>query len=331
MQHDYFFPIAYRQGRDSDYFFVHGQEKALQRLFLKNLQVKIKGGPPQNMTVKLGVSRFRMGQIKPSEKILAAIQERVNNCSLHGGVDILNLDSFSAHEELREVIVNLGNKSVLTLFCSHINNIDRVKTQFKKFKMASNNLSKLDPFASLEDLTFKVLDLRYNQIFDLDQFKHLRNLNIEEIYLTGNAIEKIPRYQERIKEMIPSLICLDGMEFTSSRISNSVLQTLKAVTATLPITTKKVFKNCNDPIKTIMDGLVVKTNDVSEYMKVNFVSFNDKAMWHQVILNHEKKATKDELLEELFTMCGRVNFFPCYYRVNVLLLRFIYKLINFYS
>lgn len=268
------------------------------------------------MTVKLGVSRFRMGQIKPSEKILAAIQERVNNCSLHGGLDILNLDSFGTHEELREVIVNLGNKSVLTLFCSHLNNIDRVKTQFKKFKMASNNLSKLDPFTCLEDLTFKVLDLRYNQIFDLDQFKHLRTLNIEEIYLTGNAVEKIPRYQERIKEMIPSLIRLDGMEFTSSRIANSVLQTLKAVSSSLPPVTKKIFKNCNDPIKTIMDGLVVKTNDVSEYLKVNFVSFNDKAMWHQVILNHEKKATKDELLEELFTMCGRVNFFPCYYRVS---------------
>ena len=270
------------------------------------------------MTVKLGVSRYRMGQIKPSEKILAAIQERVNNCSLHGGVDTLNLDSFSGHEELREVIVNLGNHSVLTLFCSHINNIGHVKTQFKKFKMASNNLSKLDPFASLDDLTFKVLDLRYNQIFDLDQFKHLTNLNIEEMYLTGNAIEKIPRYQERIKEMIPSLIRVDGMEFTSSRISNSILQTLKAVTSSQTPKIKKIYKNCNDPIKSIMDGLVVKANDVSEYLKVNFVSFNDKAMWHQVILNHEKKASKDEILEELFTMCGRVNFFPCYYRVSVL-------------
>ncbi|CAO1415170.1 unnamed protein product [Diamesa tonsa] len=187
VEDEFFFPIAYRYGRDVDKFFVHCQEKAILKFFDNDLTVNVKGNPLK-IEMKLGVSLFRSGHLKPLDKLKEVVRETFKLRTLHGSDDVLNFDSFSNHDALKEIIVDLSNQSCLTLLINVISQKKEIKSEIKTLKLARNNIKNLKAFDNFHNMNFKVLDLTYNKISDIDDFRYLKTNQISEILLDGNPI-----------------------------------------------------------------------------------------------------------------------------------------------
>ena len=73
-----FAPFGYRPRTEVDFFLVHNQGRALQKLFMSCLKIKIKGAEVP-LYVRLGVARFTTGHPNIGDKLFACIQERMNS------------------------------------------------------------------------------------------------------------------------------------------------------------------------------------------------------------------------------------------------------------
>ncbi|CAO1408743.1 unnamed protein product [Diamesa serratosioi] len=306
---EFFFPIAYRQGREEDKFFVNCQEKALLRFFDNKLIVNVRDIPIK-ITMKVAVSLFRPGQIKPLDKLKEVVNERFINRSLHGSVDVLNLDSLSTHGAMQEIIVDLSNISCLSLLINAISLKKQIKDEIKTLKLAKNNLKNLIPFDIFHNMNIKVLDLTYNKISSFNEFHHLEKLQLKELFIIGNNdICRISGYQEKLKEILPTLNRVDDMCFETLNPIN-----FDDEAGPSGQSTTKVYINGNEPIVHLSDGELIKPSDVNKHTKELFKKYKNSDLWHCVILQHGGKATKDEMLNELFVMCDAFTFFPCYYK-----------------
>lgn len=328
MRDEFFFPIAYRQEKDKDRFFVHCQEKAVLCFFDNNLIVNVRNIPIK-ITMNLGVSLFRSGQIKPLDKLKEVVNDRFN-FSLHGLVDVLNLDSLSTHEAMQEVIVDLSNNSCLSLLINVISQKKQIKDGIRTLKLAKNNLKYLKPFKNFHNMNIKVLDLTYNKIGSFNEFQYLIELELQELFIIGNNdICRTSGYQEKLKEILPTLNRVDDMCF-------GIPEPMDIDDEPCGQSTIKVYLNGNEPLAHLSDGDLIKPNDINEHSKEQFNKYKNSDMWHSVIvcnkllsdekttiiikfllfqLQHEGKASKEEILIELFEICDSFNFFPCYYTV----------------
>lgn len=280
MQDEFFFPIAYRQGREDDKFLVHCQEKAILKMFESNLTVNVRGIPTK-IEMRIAMSLFRSGQIKPLDKIKEVVNERLMNRTLHGSLNVLNLDNFSDHGALQEIIVDLSNQSCLSVLINVISQKKQIKDEIKTLKLAKNNLKNLKPFDNFYDMSIKVLDLTYNKISNFDEFQHLEKLELEELFVIGNKeICRTSGYQEKLKVMLPTLKRVDDVCFETPEPME-----FEDEPGTSGQSTNNVFKNGNEPLVHLSDGEIIKPNDVNKYSKEQFKKYENSYMWHSVIVS----------------------------------------------
>lgn len=278
MEGEFFFPIAYRSGRDEDKFFVHCQEKAILKFFDNKLIVKVKE-TTLRIEMKLGVSSFRSGQIKPLDKLKEVVKERFLNRDR--SIDVLNLDSFSTHRALEEIIVDLSNRSCLSLLINVISQKKEIQNEIKTLNLAKNNIKNLKALDSFHNMNIKVLDLTDNKISNIDEFKNLVKLNLEKLYILGNKeICRTPGYQEKIKEMLPTLNIVDKMCFGTPEPMEFADEPGPSGRSTI-----KVYKNGNEPLAHLSDGELITPNDVNQHTKEQFKKYEKSDMWHSVIVS----------------------------------------------
>lgn len=279
MEDEFFFPIAYRNGRDEDKFFVHCQEKAILKFFGSNLILNVRGHHLR-IELKLGVSSFRSGQIKPLNKLREVIQDSFQLRTPHGS-DVLNLDSFSTHAALQEIIVDLSNQSCLTLLINTISQKREIRDEIKTLKLAKNNIKNLKAFDNFHNMNFKVLDLTYNKISNINEFHHLVELNLEKMFILGNnEICKTPGYQEKIRGILPTLQNIDNMCFGTPEPME-----FDDEAGPSNRSTRKVYENGNETLVHLTDGDLIKVNDVNEHSKEQFKKYEKSDMWHKVVVS----------------------------------------------
>lgn len=233
--------------------------------------------------MKIGVSTFRSGQIKPLDKLKEVVKEKFLNRTRDGSFDMLNLDSFSTHGALEEIIVDLSNQSCLSLLIDVISQKKEIKDTIKTLKLANNNIKNLEAFDNFHNMNIKVLDLTYNKISNIDEFHNLMKLNLEKLYILGNReICRTPDYQEKLKEILPTLDTVDDMCFGTPEPIVFADEPGPSGRSTI-----KVYKNGNEPLVHLSDGDLIMPNDVNKHTKKQFKKYEKSEMWHSVVVSIE--------------------------------------------
>lgn len=167
-----FYPVAYREGKVSDYFFLRCCHKALMQLFENNCKLPMEEHQFLDVTIKFGVAKFQQGQITQSEKVSFILKEKVHKAGDDG---ILNLDEFSNHPTLVDISLNLANTACFRMICLKINAMDAVRSKIRKISLASNGIGNLEPFSDFNKIKLRVLDLRNNHV------RYFKTFTIKEI------------------------------------------------------------------------------------------------------------------------------------------------------
>lgn len=156
-----FYPVAYRESKVSDYFFLRACHKALVQLLEHNCKLPMEDNQCMDVTIKLGVAKYQQGQINQNEKVSAILREKAMKAGEEG---VMNLDQFPNHPTLVDVALNLSNTASFRMVCSKINSIDAVRTKIRKISLVNNEIRNLEPFADFNRIKLKVLDLRNNHV-----------------------------------------------------------------------------------------------------------------------------------------------------------------------
>ncbi|KAH0574966.1 hypothetical protein SS50377_22583 [Spironucleus salmonicida] len=89
--------------------------------------------------------------------------------------------------------------------------------QLRELDVSDNQLSVLDGIQTCQKL--EVLNIQWNQIQDLTQFNFLQKTQIKEIYTKGNTVEAEALFEAKLKEMIHSLIFVNGKTVNYSNVN----------------------------------------------------------------------------------------------------------------
>lgn len=231
MQNEFFTPIAYSKGREVDYFLICNQRGALKKLFENGLKFNI-NGTDVRLSVKLRVGSVeKIYQQIVLERVIKSIKDQMDSAGLDDRKDVFDFSDYSKNPALEDVEISLGNKACMTFVFDQINGSNKLKSNFRVFKFQRNNITTLEPFTKLFDFNIKTLDLRHNRISSIQEFHFLKHLKIEELYLNGNSCSTSAFYRERIQEIIPSVVTIDGMQFgvaTTSAPPTDGKKTLKS-------------------------------------------------------------------------------------------------------
>ncbi|XP_058450501.1 nuclear RNA export factor 2 [Malaya genurostris] len=298
---DDFYPVAYRQYTNIDFFLVRLCSKAFVKLFDKNLKIPMPGSSdPVKLTVKLNVAKYEQGQINPSGKVFAAVVERCDNAVMYGYANLLNLDNFRDHADFEEVCVFLGNRAHLELVCSSINRLEDVRTKVNTIKLTNNSIAHISPLVAIKDLPIQTLDLRFNRIKHPASLRPLQGCGISELYIEGNGIVDVPGYMDVLKKYFPNVLKIDST-FMGAAVRKQAAVPSRTVGGDdeVEITSPGEIYQC-------INGVVNDCNNFKKY------KFNTK--WHMVVVVHESRYEKAEILEALFTLLDSYDFYPCYYK-----------------
>ncbi|XP_055547904.1 nuclear RNA export factor 2 [Wyeomyia smithii] len=300
---DDFYPVAYRRHANIDFFLVRLCSKALVKLFDKNLKLNV--GPndadPLKLTVKLNIAKFVQGQIQPSGKVFAAVAERCENAVVYGFSNLLNLDNFRDHSDFEELCVFLGNRAHLELVCSSINRLDDVRVKVNAIKLTNNCIAHISPLVAIKDLPIQTLDLRYNRIKHPASLRPMQGCGINELYIEGNGIVDVPGYMDVLKQYFPSIIKIDNTFIGATARKQATAPASRGVGGD-----DEVELTATGEMYSCVNGVVEDAKSFKKY------KFNTK--WHQVVIVHEGRYEKSEILEALFTLLDGYDFYPCYYK-----------------
>ncbi|KAL1374665.1 hypothetical protein pipiens_004854 [Culex pipiens pipiens] len=297
-----FYPVAYRQHTNIDFFLVRLCSKALVKLFDKNLKLAMAGSQdPVKLTVKLNAAKFAQGQIHPPTKLFAAVAERSENAVMYGFSNLLNLDNFRKHSEFEELCVFLGNRAHLELVCSSINRLEEVRTKVNAIKLTNNSIAHISPLVAIKDLPIQTLDLKFNRIKHPASLRPLKGCGINELYIEGNGIVDVPGYVDVLKEYFPNVLKID------STFLGSLARKQTQVSAPARIGgDDEVEVTSAGEIYSCVNGIVEDANTFKKF------KFNTK--WHMVVVVHDGRYDKGEVLDALATMLDGFDFYPCYYK-----------------
>lgn len=295
-----FAPIAFQHALEYSYFFVHSQGEALKKLFEQNLIMNV-NGKNVNLMVKFGVSKFQIGHLDIKEKLISYL---TNSARASMGLKFLNLCALSTNQELADIKIWLNNEGFFKLFCSTINEMDMIKEKFSGFNLSNNSIKTLKPLKEINGFKMKYLDLSCNQIVSFDEFLALRDFDVKELIIAGNPVVKMANYHDKITKFLPDLEKIDGI-----KMMHHCAPQQKVLRAT--------FSNGNGRIRNVAQGTVMSSRDINDNLKEQFnstdsTSFND--YWHQVIVSHNGKFTRDVIMREMLSqLFNYVAFYPCFY------------------
>lgn len=140
-------------------------QPALDKLFEKNLRLLMSNGDTVQLQVQLNVAEFKYGQISPINQITKTLNKLYDRMdSLDGEKGILDLTRFGQNSELFDVIVNLGNRSVLERIFDLIYRNDERFRNVTGIILRDNGITTMSPVKLFAGIEFSVLDLRDNLV-----------------------------------------------------------------------------------------------------------------------------------------------------------------------
>lgn len=140
-------------------------QPALDKLFAQNLRIRMTNGDMVQVQVQLNVAEFKYGQISPINQITKTLNKLYDRMeSLDGEEGILNLSRFEQNSELFDIIVNLGNRSVLERICDLIYRNDERFRSVTGIILRDNGITTMSPFKLFSGVEFSILDLRDNKV-----------------------------------------------------------------------------------------------------------------------------------------------------------------------
>ncbi|KAJ6634948.1 Nuclear RNA export factor 2, partial [Pseudolycoriella hygida] len=289
--------VGYREFAREDFFFIRLCRQFLAKLFSLSLKFKMPDFYLIYLSVKLNVAEYKSDQIHHIATFERAFTERCNHYEMFEGVSkVLNLNNFAKSPEFAEIAFTLGNKSSLALLCSTITKHCDIFKVVNGILLSNNDLVELSPFAAIPAIDVQVIDLRNNKIRDVGQFKYLRKMNATELLIDDNPVSLTANFMNRILEILPNLVKIDG-EYT--RTTTPSLINLGAG---------------ENMIEVIFQGDTIKSDEsLPPHL---FRKYKTSDMWHQVIINHNGKYAKSELLFAIFSSLNTHELYPCYYKVG---------------
>ncbi|XP_013107809.2 nuclear RNA export factor 2 [Stomoxys calcitrans] len=289
-----FYPVAYRRGRLEDRFLVRQCQPALDKLFAQNLRIFTSNGEPIQIQVQFNVAEFKYGQISPINQITKALNKLYDRMeSIDGEEGILNLTRFDQNSELFDVIVNLGNRSVLGRIFDLIYRNDERFRSINGIVLRDNGITAMSPFKLFSGVEFSVLDLRDNNIQSYIQLnRDLENIKADELKLLGNPVTKSANYPECLRPILKNFKMLDG------------------------IPTENLSKDYRPPTSGAMEGKS-RGYKIEWSNKADVNKFEKSNHWHAFMIpDPEETYTKEEIMDYFFltvtTTCSDI--YPCYYK-----------------
>lgn len=210
------FPIGYRQYELHDVFLLTAADRAaIEIFFSKNLKLRIRDSE-LCISVQLGAAQIVAGQVHPKAQIILVCQELLENATLHGNNQCLNMEGFDKNAAFSEVCISFANNFHLMTIIKSLIDCELSIQAIKTIKFANCGIQKIDSFRYLSKFSkLEYIDLRNNQLESVFELKHLEKLNLTRLDVAGNPFaekEELTHLQERIKKMLPTLKYLDGME-----------------------------------------------------------------------------------------------------------------------
>uniref|UniRef100_A0A1I8MGK3 Leucine Rich repeat protein n=1 Tax=Musca domestica TaxID=7370 RepID=A0A1I8MGK3_MUSDO len=288
-----FYPVVYRRCQYEDRFLVRQCQPALDKLFEKNLRLLMPNGDTVQLQVQLNVAEFKYGQISPINQITKTLNKLYDRMdSLDGEKGILDLTRFGQNSELFDVIVNLGNRSVLERIFDLIYRNDERFRNVTGIILRDNGITTMSPVKLFAGIEFSVLDLRDNLIESYIRLnRDLEKIKANEIKLMGNPLTQSPNYPECLRPILKNFKILDG------------------------IPTENLSKDYR-PINTNVDGQAEGYRiDWSNKSDVN--QFENSSDWHAIMIpDPEQTYTKEEILDYFFLTISTElsDIYPCYYK-----------------
>ncbi|XP_073839253.1 nuclear RNA export factor 2 isoform X2 [Musca autumnalis] len=287
------YPVAYRRSSYEDRFLVRQCQPALDKLFEKNLRIVMPNGNTIQLQVQLNVAEFKYGQISPINQITKTLNKLYDRMdSLDGERGVLDLSRFGQHSELFDVIVNLGNRSVLERIFDLIYRNDERFRHIHGIVLRDNGITTMSPCKLFAGIEFTLLDLRDNKIESYIRLnRDLEKIKANEIKLMGNPITQSPNYPECLRPILNNFKLLDG------------------------VPTENLSKDYT-PINTTVDGQADGYRiDWSNKSDVN--KFENSSDWHAIMIPDPNQTySKEEIMDYFFLTVSTSlsDIYPCYYQ-----------------
>jgi len=147
-----------------DTMLVRNCKAAIDKLFKQRLSINLKGGASIPISIQLGVAQYQRHQITPTFHIARVVTRLMKQLIQRDGVDgLLNLDNFGSHPEFKNLVVSLGNPSILMNVCQVIHNDDNERFRLNGFILSNNRIRDIRPLTLLANVDYALLDLRGNK------------------------------------------------------------------------------------------------------------------------------------------------------------------------
>ncbi|CAD7081855.1 unnamed protein product [Hermetia illucens] len=283
-----FYPVGYKEGRVTDMFIVRGCKEAIQKLFHRELSLRMPDHKLVNLNISLNAAQYSSGQIFPQKVLEKIVERQFKRLETTDQIsNVLNLQQIGNFAEAADIIINLGSKPALELLCKVIAQNHNILNTINGLNLIKNNITDPSPLKEFVHSSIKMIDLRHNNIQHPHQFNELKCLNVDELYVSGNPCTTEMNYLDEIKKYLPTLKKLDG------------------------ISTEKIKQTSTDTIEMMYPGDII----LDDRDRVSFTMYRTSDMWCQVVVEHKGKCTKRNILKAIFEIVEG-EFFPCYYKAS---------------
>lgn len=245
--------------------------------------------------VTFGVGRFIPGMFRLQDKL-----DKIVKNSIEMRFSACNLDHISGHQQLADVKFTLSNRGCYEMLCQRIAKVPGLLKNIDNLNLSSNGITTLQPLTNLQDFKFYSIELKDNLISSIAEFHFIKHLSVHKISIIGNSVSNEPQLGEKLGAILPTLKKVDQTHV------EGVLPPKKEDTT---------VDNRDDAIVTFnKDFTKVRAVDVNEHTKKEFFKLKNNE-WNKVIVEHKGKASKREILDEMFKQFfNRIQFYPCYYK-----------------
>ncbi|XP_017128516.1 nuclear RNA export factor 2 isoform X2 [Drosophila elegans] len=287
-----FYPVFYQDGSRADTFLVRNCKAAIDNLFNLNLTISLDRGASIPISVQLGVAEYRVSQISPPFLIARVVSQLLTRLVQRDGVGgLLNLDNFGARPEFCNIVVSLGNPSILMNVCQVIRN-DHASFRVNGFILSNNHIRNVRPLTLFSNVDYALLDLSGNKIKSADRLcRALEQFRATELKLDKNPIARSNNFPGNIRSLEKNFKVVNGVPFEKLH---------------------KAFSPLNNEIDLETDGSRLDANTMWKLPE-----YENSQDWHAFMVpdpHHE--FSKDLFFDYFFISVeqGLSEFYPCYYK-----------------
>ncbi|XP_017081163.2 nuclear RNA export factor 2 isoform X2 [Drosophila eugracilis] len=288
-----FFPVFYQRGKKADTLLARNCKAAIDNLFNQRLTISLDSGASIPISVQLGVAQYKMNQISPLFLIARVVTRLMKSLVQKDGVDgLLDLNNFGAHSEFKNIVVSLGNVSILRNVCQVIHNNDTERFRLNGFILSNNSIRNIRPLTLFANVDYALLDLRGNKIKSAERLcRALEQFRARELLLANNPIVKSSHFPGNIRLLENNFKLVDGKPFNMLH---------------------KTFSPLDGEIDLETDGSRLDLNT-----KWKVPEFENSQDWHAFIIPDPNHEFSQEVFFDFFFISldpSLSEFYPCYYK-----------------